>query len=431
MLKRRSLIRGLLSFCLCVQTYRAFPASSFVTKRWPSHESAGSISAQSAELRALMSEPVVDLIIEPGFHLIDGPIVCSAESIRLQGDPGGAAIVFNDLDRGGLRFVGARDCSVRDLSLFWDSNVFPKRSHYGAGLLFVRCGNVRVDNIEVSYAPGAGVHFDECNGPRVSNVIVTHSGADGVHFANCSNLVVHDVKCIDTGDDGIAVVDFLHKPESSGFDIRKCHIENSRARGFALIGASNGFFSDFVIINTSSNGIHIEQDAHYKTRFPVDISGVRVSVSGCGSVSPKKGNQYGVNILRSNRIELKDVYVDGGTSAGFSIVDSSSIAIKSSRVRGTRGENLRILRSEIDQFVAEAVNTRRVMLRATSCGRLNGVYVHFSIEGYDQLMDAGSSQSRSEPLVILDRNLSGDVKLVGVSEEDVVRVGSGVSVIVK
>lgn len=377
---------------------------------WPSDDAIGSISAQTNELAAMLSLPRVKILVRQGVHLVNRALVSSASMLEVRGEGTNTGLVFLDKDSGGLRVVSAEACSISNLSLAWQGSGRPKRSHYGAGLLCVRCTAPSVNDVSIDRAPGAGLHFAECVAPSARRISITNTGADGIHFANCQDAFLADSECISTGDDAIAVVDYKKKSKSSGFVISGCSVVDSFSRGIAIVGGSEGECSDCTIDGTASNGVHVEQDDHYKTRHPRAVIFSRISIRNVGKVTPHRGNQFGVSVLRADEVQLSDVSVIGGASVGICVVSSTGVAISDAVVDRTSAENVRLIESSVSINGAALINANRVQFRAANCPSINGIGIRLN----------NVSGRIPRALVVLYGESQGALQFLGVERREIV-----------
>ena len=296
-----------------------------VSRVWPSDQTLGDPQAQTSELASFLRQGF-NVQVRAGEHVVVDTIVCRTASPTLSG-VAGARLVFTSAASGGLRFVGCNAPGISALELVWPGSDRPARSHFGAGVLFARCASPQVIDLQVSRAPGAGVHFDQCDGARVSRLTVRDTGADGLHFANCTDSAAIDVDCERTGDDGVAVVDYRHKPKGGGFRLERLVVRDSYSRGIALVGATAGVVDEFTVDGCASNGIHVEQDGHYDSHVPANVSLSNGTVTGAGRVSPRVGNQFGANILRAQGVMLRDVTLRDSARIGCFVADSVGVVL--------------------------------------------------------------------------------------------------------
>jgi hypothetical protein len=346
---------------------------------WPSKISIGSVPLQTAELTLLLNSGA-SILVKSGQHKVNGPIICTNTSSRLSGMVG-AVIQFSNGTEGGFRFVRGKHVEVKNLKLVWQGDGQPSRSHYGAGLMFFQVENALVDGVTVIRAPGAGVHFDECENSQATNIIITQTGADGVHFANCNNSFAQTIVCRDTGDDAVAFVDYTKKPQGIGFRLDNVKIFNSQARGIAVVGATQGLVTNFEIDGCASNCIHIEQDLHYQTRRPSNVIFQNGIARNAGSVTPKKGNQYGANILRASKISIVDVSIENSSNIGVSVIDSEDVTLRRVSSKNSAGFGIKLVNSSLALFKIDISSTNSSSLVVVGCEYLIGEDVTISDQG--------------------------------------------------
>jgi hypothetical protein len=255
-----------------------------------------------------------------GDHRIENPQIREGLSGKLVFEPGARLIAVNR-DAGGLRFVNCNRLTIEGLDLLW-SGPAVTRSHFGAGVLFVACGDTALIGCRVFGAPGAGVHFDVCHTVRVETAYVESSGADGVHFANCRQVRASRLTTVETGDDGVACVDYESKPQGSDIELSGIHVRGSRARGIAVVGTARVQVSGFRVDQTASSGVLIAQDFHYKTRRPEAVVLRDGVVVAGGRREPPAGNQFGIEVNHATSVYLSDIEVTDPKSRGVSVVNT-------------------------------------------------------------------------------------------------------------
>lgn len=274
----------------------------------------GSLSEALAALRGGAGVATV----APGEHRIRNPIVVHGLSGLLRFAPG-SRLVVTDTSAGGLRFVRCNGLTIEGLHLVWPE-VPRVRSHFGAGLMFVLGTRIVVRDLTVDGAVGAGLHVDTCREVRLDDIRVSSTRADGIHFANCAEVVASNLSTRDTGDDGVACVDYERAPQGGPHVLRDVRVEDSAARGIAIVGASRVELTGFQVRRTASSGVLIATDRHYGTRRP---NGVRVRdgvIVEAGVRTPPAGNRFGVEAIEAGDVELVRLVVLEAATRSISIV---------------------------------------------------------------------------------------------------------------
>lgn len=310
---------------------------------WPSNSVIGSIRKQTDELvEALRRGDIINC--RPGVFVIYNPIRLDVKNIDIRGSQGQdkTELHFLNEKQGGLAFRGAINVNISDVHLYWQPVNRQARHHGGAGLMLIKSTKISVSRSSVHGAPGAGFHFNQCNDVRAIELFVENTLADGVHFQNTSNCYGYSLTTSNTGDDGVAIVDYLRLPKSHGFHLEKIRVVESKARGISFVGARNGVLKDFFIDKTATNGLHIEQDSHYKTRFPEDIQVFSGVIDGTGYRS-NFNNKFGINVLRAKNVALNNIEVMNSLKFGCFIKDSQNIELKDCSFRNSMGASLYIL----------------------------------------------------------------------------------------
>ena len=314
---------------------------------WPSNSAIGSVKKQTNEfVNALRRGQIIHC--RPGNFVINNPIRLDVNSIDIRGSQGNekTRLHFLNNDQGGLSFRGAAEINISDIHLYWQPVDRTARHHGGAGCMLIKSTKISVSRSSIHGAPGAGFHFNQCNDIRAVDLFVENTLADGIHFQNSSNCYGYKLMTSNTGDDGVAIVDYQKLRKSSGFHLEEITVVGSRARGIAFVGAREGILKFFSIDKTSTNGLHIEQDAYYKTRYPENIQVISGKIKGTGDYAPLRNNTFGVNILRAKNIQLKNIEVRNSKKMGYFISHSQNIKLNKTVAFNTKKTPIRIFNSK-------------------------------------------------------------------------------------
>jgi hypothetical protein len=295
--------------------------------RAPVGASSGPSGAIAAAIAALSSPDAV-AHVPAGDHPFDNPLIFRRRSGTLRLEPGARLLPLRP-GAGGLRFDDCADLLVEGLRLEWSYSPRVSRSHHGAGMMLVTSSRVAVRDCEILGAPGAGLHVDTCAGVRLDGVRVARTLADGVHIANSRDVVGSDLRTRDTGDDGIGCVDYAHAPAGGGILLRGVDVEGSRARGVAIVGASDVEVEGFTVRRTASSGVLVATDVHFRTRRPARVSLRGGLVDDAGRLEPGAGNRFGVEVIAADDVSVRDVRVAGARSRSVSVVDTGGTAVLS------------------------------------------------------------------------------------------------------
>ncbi len=319
-------------------------ASEEVT--WPSYSAMGSIQKQTIELIALLQAGFI-INCRPGVFVLNNPINIEVEHVDIRGALGPKKTKLHCLNarKGGIALRGANYVNILHLHMYWPLVTKKARNHWGAGLMLIESSSVNVSSSSVHGSPGAGFHFNQCKNISVDNLFVENTLGDGIHFQNSSNCNGYKLRTSNTGDDGVAIVDYLRFKKSSNFYLEKITVVGSVARGIAFVGARDGVLKDFSINQTSSNGLHIEQDAHYKTRNPENIQIFSGTIDGTGAYPPLRKNKFGVNIIRAKNVSLVGVEIISSKRFGCFISQSQAIKMIGISIDDSRSASLYVLNS--------------------------------------------------------------------------------------
>ncbi len=340
------------------------------TKEWPSDASRGSIRLQTEELIEFLNSEY-KVVVKSGIHLVNGPVIIKGRQIHLSGEKD-AKIGFVDSVKGGFRIINSDSVEISNLKLQWpDGEGLPERDHYGAGILIVRSQNSYINDVQVFRAPGGGIQFDECTNSNVESAVIRWTGADGLHFANSNNSFANNIDCEYTGDDGVAFVDYRKKPKGEVFKLTNTKVVNSFARGIAVVGSCRGEVHSFVIDGASSNGLHIEQDAHYDTRSPHDVIVSYGIVKNAGALEPLAGNQHGMNILRASNINISNVQASSSLDAGVSVIDCENVQLSNCSSLSSGQQGIKVFRSEASFETIDISTAKNELFIASDCSKLS------------------------------------------------------------
>lgn len=314
---------------------------------WPSKSAIGSIQRQTTELITLLNGGFI-INCRPGVFVLINPIKLNVDYVDIRGAQGAESTELHFINerKGGLLLRGASSVDISNIHLFWKPVDKKYRNHWGAGLMLIKSKSIKVLSSSVHGSPGAGFHFNQCDGVNTVDLFVENTLADGIHFQNSSNCNGYNLTTSNTGDDGVAIVDYRKSIKSSGFNLEKITVIGSRARGIAFVGARNGILKDFFIDKTSTNGLHIEEDLHYKTRAPENIKIYLGKIDGTGSYKPLRENTFGVNILRAKNIRLEKVEISNTKRYGYFISHSQEIKVITSIIEDAKKASIFVLNSK-------------------------------------------------------------------------------------
>ena len=151
----------------------------------------------------------------------------SAENVAItgQGTIDGNNSVYFDWDKakkiewGGSQFTRQKENFRKVKQGVGDGPVTPK-DRPRQMIVFARCRNVDVKNVQLLNSPFWTLHFADCDGVTVSgirlftNMLVPN--ADGIDITSCSHVVISDCD-IRAGDDAIAITGYDHHFEIPGY----------------------------------------------------------------------------------------------------------------------------------------------------------------------------------------------------------------------
>lgn len=182
-------------------------------------------------------------------------------SITGQGIIDGNNQVFFDWDKakkiewGGKQFTRQKDNFSKVQQGVGDGPVTPK-DRPRQMIVFARCRNVDVKNVQLLNSPFWTLHFADCDGVAVSgirlftNMLVPN--ADGIDITSCSNVVISDCD-IRAGDDAIAITGYDHHFEIPGYHRIRHISENIVISNCNLQSFSSAIRIGFLDQNTVRN----------------------------------------------------------------------------------------------------------------------------------------------------------------------------------
>jgi hypothetical protein len=140
-------------------------------------------------------------------------------------------------------------------SAFWTEQFRPMENRPSPYLEFVRCRQVRVENIHIRQTPGWGIRPRECDGVLIRGISLISDlrgpNTDGIDPESSRNVIISDVH-IETGDDAICPKTRDGKP------LENLVVTNSVLRSddsaFKLGTASNGAFRNIAVSNCAIFG---------------------------------------------------------------------------------------------------------------------------------------------------------------------------------
>ncbi len=123
-------------------------------------------------------------------------------------------------------------------------------------VVFARCKNVAVQNVQLLNAPFWTIHFADCDGVNVSGIYLATNmlvpNADGIDVTSSSNVIITNSD-IRAGDDAIAITGYDHHFEIPGFSKIKNVSENIVIGNCNLQSNSSAIRIGFLDQNTVKN----------------------------------------------------------------------------------------------------------------------------------------------------------------------------------
>jgi len=123
-------------------------------------------------------------------------------------------------------------------------------------VVFARCKNVAVQNVQLLNAPFWTIHFSDCDGVNISGIYLSTNmlvpNADGIDVTSSSNVIITNSD-IRAGDDAIAITGYDHHFEIPGFSKLKHVSENIVIANCNLQSNSSAIRIGFLDQNTVKN----------------------------------------------------------------------------------------------------------------------------------------------------------------------------------
>jgi hypothetical protein len=344
-------------------------------------------SATKAAFReAFDKHPAATIVVPAGKYLIDnsaGAFVVNNFTGQLQFATG-AQLFFTTNTKGGIWFSGGSGARIDGLNVNYQESA-PVRVIAQEAIQFIFTTDTLVSNVQSKNGPSAGLLFWQCIRPKVVNATVTSTRADGLHFANCQDPQVFNYTGTDTGDDGLAFLNYKSGPPNSGGYAQNITIRRSKSRGITVIGQSDVTVSGFFVDGTASSGLLCGEDPVYKTAIPSSVIFTSGTVQNAGTITPRAGNQFGIEYNLQNsctfsqisvsgswgngvagkapsgRVVLKDIHVLGSTTGGgFGLFQTAKVELNNATAEATLGSGFMF--NQCPNVVADglsAVNTSK------------------------------------------------------------------------
>lgn len=337
---RRKAVAGLALGMLVAASPRAWAAKSeSVTKLGLVLNRPDRALANAKALKKAMDNKVRHLFFPAGDCYIDNKPFANQDGVVIENFGGEvtmdaqARIRFTRNTTRGLVFNGGH--GARFYSLYTDFVTRPTvRGNSMECILFIASTNTSLTQVRIDGSAGAGLLFHHCVNPSVTHAEVSHTMADGVHFANCQDGRADSILTTDTGDDGVAFVNYVNGPAYTGGLATNIVVEDSCARGIAVIGQSNVTVQRFVVESSAVSGLICAYDASYSTRVSSGVRFLNGSVRHGGAYHgerstqgnlPQNGNTYGIEIHSAQSVEVSDVEVSMAGSRGVSCYQATPV----------------------------------------------------------------------------------------------------------
>lgn len=289
----------------------------------------------------------------------------------------GARLICRHADRTGLYFYGG---APRIEGLMLITRRLSTTRQLDAPMLYLNSSVGPVlTNVTIEGGAGAGIVLRQSHDASLSHIIVRDVLADGLDLFNCSRFTVSDVSTDGTGDDGVAVLDYRDGPRITGGMLRNIRVRNSDTRGITMVGPAGVTLDGFQIENTRGSGLLIGEDATNGLRVPdacTAINGVIRRAGHRAVAGSYSGNQYGIEVARSDRVELHNIQIIDSATRGLSATsDRPGALLITTRisVEGAKAEGIHVRNQTAWSFDAiTASDTGGAGIYAGRIARLRG-----------------------------------------------------------
>ena len=268
---------------------------------------------------AFSTYPTGEIVVPAGKYLIDnssGPLTIENFSGHLEFQ-GNAQLIFTTNNLGGVLFVGGNGARIHGLRATYA--IAPTyRASPNEQIKFSDTTDTLLTDTFVERSPAAGILFYNSVRPKVVNATVMNSLADGLHFANCEDPQVTNLTTLNTGDDGLAFVNYAAYPNKNGGLAENIKVQNSQARGIAVVGQSNVTISGFQIETTEGSGLLVAEDDYFNTRVPANVRIQNGTIHGAGTLGQPGGNRFGIEFNSQVNATFSNITILDSADAGLS-----------------------------------------------------------------------------------------------------------------
>ncbi len=261
---------------------------------WTTNSVPGTTDMTNAVACAFAANASGNVVFGGGDYLINN----SAGALTVTGFSGTirftscSRLVMSDNTKGGIAFSGGSGAVIQDIHIAYNT---PTTTNTGGHALeLISTTDTRLIRPYVEDSACGAVVIWCCTRPYVENGFSVTSQRDALHFDNCSDPRVNGWESLASGDDGVSFVNNAGLPDASGGLATNIIVRNSKASGIKSAGHSNLVISDFYIEGTSSSGVIVYSDGGTLYRVPSNVSISDGIVRGAGTVTPRVGNQFGV-----------------------------------------------------------------------------------------------------------------------------------------
>jgi hypothetical protein len=233
--------------------------------------------------------------------------------------------------------------------------------------------NTWVDGCVIENSNGAGLNAWVCKYPKITNTSVQNTLSNGFFIGNCQNAILINVKSTNSHDDGLEFANYSSLVAHWGAYARNVTILKSGSRGISVTGHSHVEVNGFNIDGTASSGVLVCTDKTYNTRVPENVRITNGTILNAGTITPLKGNQFGIEIIDVKSVAVSAVTTTGSANRGLSVwATFGQVTLKDVSVYDNRkdaGVNIRGQTIDIDML--RVINSPSYGIYIGNCGTVN------------------------------------------------------------
>jgi nitrous oxidase accessory protein NosD len=255
-----------------------------------------------------------------------GDINAITVPIIIEGAGEGSVIWSQYTGNAVIRFSGVTGGGIRDVKI---TSVATARNASQEGVAFWDCSRMFIDHVTVDGTASTAFIMRRTNDSKITNCNYMNTYADGLHIVEgCKRIQIIGNRGENTGDDAISIVSYTAYPYCEDIVVMGNHVINSKARGITHVGGKRVIIANNTINGTSSSGILADKDTGFGTYEPNDTIIANNTIINVGSVTPLRGNQFGIEITYAavNTL-IENNIISGGTQRSL-VATGRKLAIR-------------------------------------------------------------------------------------------------------